>query len=319
MNVSSEKALYQSYVDTHGLPVFYQPWYLDAACQEGQWDVSLDIRKGIVRGVWPYMLKKKYGQNYITQPPLTSFLGPYCHRPNDMDKEATWIAHQKVVLSNLFDLLPSHLLMISQWTPSQANWLPLYWKGCKQTTRYTYQLDLEQNKEKLWSAITDKQRNRIRNAEKVYQVSHTEELSDLWVLIESTYTRQGQTIPYSRSQLSVLDTALQKHQRRKIFLVKSNTRAVVAGLYLIYDNSSAYMIITGRSDEDKDGGVALAIWEAIQFAKKQGLTIFDFEGSMMPTLEKFFRSFGGNMVPYHRVTHTPGKITEIIFRALNRI
>ncbi|MFT6810595.1 MAG: hypothetical protein ACJA01_003840 [Saprospiraceae bacterium] len=318
MITSQDISLYESYVQRHRLPVFFQPWYLDAVCRDGQWHVSMDIHEGEVRGVWPYFLKRKYGQHYITQPPLTSFLGPYCHRPEDMTKESTWISHQKAVLTNLFDQLPAHLLMISQWTPDQTNWLPLYWKGCKQTTRYTYQIELEQNIEKLWSSITDKQRNRIRNAEKAYKISDTEELNDLWTLIETTYNRQGQTIPYSRTLLSQFDTVLQKHQMRKIFLVKSNAMTV-AGLYLIYDNFSAYMIITGRSDEDKDGGVALAIWEAIQFSKKQGLTIFDFEGSMMLKLEKFFRSFGGNMVPYHRVTHTTGKFSEIIFRALNRI
>lgn len=311
-------SLYESYVQRHGLPVFFQPWYLDAACSDGQWHVSMDIHEGELRGVWPYMLKKKYGQHYITQPPLTSFLGPYCHRPEDMTKESTWISHQKAVLTNLFDQLPAHLLMISQWIPDQTNWLPLYWKGCKQTTRYTYQIDLLLSSEELWSSISTKQRNHIKQAQQSYQLSSSEALKDLWPLIESTYARQGEKIPYAQSMLMELDKTLHNKQKRKIFLLESGEK-IVAGLYLIFDDTTAYMIITGRSNDDNSGGVAMAIREAVQYAKNRGLKVFDFEGSMMPRVESFFRSFGGNLVPYHRVTHTSGKLSEIAFRALNRI
>jgi len=315
---SEDKALYQSYVSKHSLPIFFESWYLDAVCQEGQWGASIAIRNEEVKGVWPYILKKKYGQQYITQPPLTSFLGPYIHRPQSMAKEATWISHQKVVLSDLFDLLPSHLLMISHWMTDQNNWLPLYWKQCKQTTRYTYQIDLNHDIELLWKAISDKQRNRIRNSEKSYQISKSEELSDLKPLIASTYERKQEALPYSYSTLAALDAVLINQQKRKLILVESNTE-IVAGVYLIYDKKSAYLIITGRSDSEVSGGVSLAIWEAIKFAKNRGLHVFDFEGSMMERIETFFRSFGGQLVPYHRVTHTPGKFSEIVFRALNRI
>lgn len=318
MNKVRDITLYESYVKRHRLPVFFQPWYLEAACKDGEWAVSMDIHDGAIRGVWPYLLKKKYGQNYITQPPLTSFLGPFCHRPKDMTKESTWISHQKTVLSNLFEQLPNHLLMISQWTPTATNWLPLYWKGCKQTTRYTYQIDLTKSNDVLWSSISTKQRNHIKQAQQSYQLSASEDLMDLWPLIESTYSRQGEKIPFTQLMLEELDKALQKNQKRKIFYIESKAK-VLAGLYLIFDEISAYMLITGRANEDNSGGVALAIWEAIQFAKNQDISIFDFEGSMMPGVESFFRSFGGSLIPYHRVTHTSSKLSEIVFRILNRI
>jgi hypothetical protein len=36
-------------------------------------------------------------------------------------------------------------------------------------------------------------------------------------------------------------------------------------------------------------------------ARSKGIEVFDFEGSMIPSVEKFFRSFGGELRPYYSV------------------
>ena len=43
------------------------------------------------------------------------------------------------------------------------------------------------------------------------------------------------------------------------------------------------------------------MWEAIKFAKKLGIKYFDFEGSMVPQIERYFRGFGGKLTPYYRI------------------
>ena len=44
------------------------------------------------------------------------------------------------------------------------------------------------------------------------------------------------------------------------------------------------------------------MWEAIVRAR-QVTGVFDFEGSMIKPVERFFRSFGSRQTPYLRVTH----------------
>jgi len=40
------------------------------------------------------------------------------------------------------------------------------------------------------------------------------------------------------------------------------------------------------------------MWEAIKFTKNNlSLNEFDFEGSMVPQIEQFFRKFGGHLIP----------------------
>jgi hypothetical protein len=43
---------------------------------------------------------------------------------------------------------------------------------------------------------------------------------------------------------------------------------------------------------------ALLLWKAICTAKELGLEYFDFEGSSIPGIEFFFKSFGGLRVDY---------------------
>jgi len=43
------------------------------------------------------------------------------------------------------------------------------------------------------------------------------------------------------------------------------------------------------------------IHEGILWADKTGLKCFDFEGSMIPAVESFYRQFGGKLQPYHLI------------------
>jgi hypothetical protein len=61
--------------------------------------------------------------------------------------------------------------------------------------------------------------------------------------------------------------------------------------------------MSGYDDGNKHHGAgALALWHAIQHAKSLNLKRFDFEGSMIKPIEKYFRGFGGELAPYFRIS-----------------
>ena len=75
-----------------------------------------------------------------------------------------------------------------------------------------------------------------------------------------------------------------------------------AALYLVWDERAAYYLLGGGDPELRNSGAhSLIMWEAIKHAATVSKT-FDFEGSMVEPVERFFRAFGGRQVPYHRVT-----------------
>lgn len=79
-----------------------------------------------------------------------------------------------------------------------------------------------------------------------------------------------------------------------------------------------YNIIAGyNKDLAHHGAGAIAIWEAIKYAKSLGLKIFDFEGSMIPQIETYFRGFGGYLETYSSV-HKALLPIEIVLKIVKR-
>jgi hypothetical protein len=46
------------------------------------------------------------------------------------------------------------------------------------------------------------------------------------------------------------------------------------------------------------------MWTMMEFASQRS-AMFDFEGSRIPAVERFFRSFGARQVWYHELSHMP--------------
>ncbi|MEJ5363543.1 MAG: hypothetical protein WHS86_00445 [Desulfosoma sp.] len=59
----------------------------------------------------------------------------------------------------------------------------------------------------------------------------------------------------------------------------------------------------GGSDPElrNSGAGSLCLWHAIINEPKH-IQVFDFEGSMLEPVERFFRAFGAEQVPYFQVT-----------------
>ncbi len=70
----------------------------------------------------------------------------------------------------------------------------------------------------------------------------------------------------------------------------------------IWDVNIAYNILgDGNPDLRNIGANSLCMWEAIKFASTVTHK-FDFEGSMIESVERFFRAFGARQMPYFQVS-----------------
>jgi lipid II:glycine glycyltransferase (peptidoglycan interpeptide bridge formation enzyme) len=62
-----------------------------------------------------------------------------------------------------------------------------------------------------------------------------------------------------------------------------------------------YYLFGGMDEAYGDSGAkSLLFWKAINMASEKNLT-FNFEGSMIPGVERFFRSFGGELTPVYYI------------------
>src|SRR5260370_7073664 len=87
-----------------------------------------------------------------------------------------------------------------------------------------------------------------------------------------------------------------------MFFAEGPEGRIHAAVYIIWDDRSAYYLMGAADPELRNSGAtSLLLWEAIQFAATVTRS-FDFEGSMIESIERFFRAFGAKQKPYFHIS-----------------
>ena len=296
------------------LPIFFQPWWLEVVSGNNHWEICTSKNKdNQIEGVLAYCWRPFLFSKLIQMPPLTPYLGVWLNYPDNLEKTTSKLSFEKRVLTNLADKVPDCIYYAQNFMPEIENWLPLYWKGFKQTTRYTFQINNIQQPETVFKNFHSKVRNRIRQFGKSdLEVTESNQPEDIFEISTKVFERQGQKIPYSFDFFQKLDQELVKRNARQILLVKNQKNKAIAGGYFIWDNNKAYYLAGGYDHQACNHSILTSvIWEGIK-KMSQKVNTFDFEGSMIPEIEHFFRSFGGELTPYFKVSRTPNKWLEAI-------
>ena len=283
------------------MPVFLKSWWLDSVCEESNWDVVLVERGGQIVGALPYSYFNKKGFLYIDLPKLTPFMGPWIKYPAKQ-KYVRKLSYEKEIISELIDGLPGFSFFRQNLYYNLSNWLPFYWKGFNQTTCYSYILDNLNEPEELYREVEGSIRTSINKAVKHINVIEDGTTEQLYSVIAKTFTRKGKKVPYSQDFVTCLVTACKGSNCAKIFLAIDKKDRIHAGVLLVWDDNSAYYLLGGSDPVLRNSGAStLVLWSAIRFASTV-TKMFDFEGSMIEDVERFFRAFGAVQRPYSKIT-----------------
>lgn len=310
----SNKELYSQFCSTKlDIPVFFQPWWLDIVTHEGSWEVLIDASEdGKVRGVLPLFQKSKFGLSYGSMPPLTPYLGIYVNYPENIEKEERKRAFEEKVVNNLVDQLGSQNYFNQNFHRGFESWLPMHWKGFRNTTKLTNVFEDLTDLEVIKAGFKDSLRNKLKKASKTLSIEETDEIALFHGINKKTFERQGMAIPYSLDFLRKLDEGLAHRKQRKIFLAKDNEGQYHSGAFIVIDNKYHYLIALGADTElRKSGAIPFVIWHAIQDAAKNKKA-FDFEGSTIPAVAGIFRNFGAKQVPYYNIYKSKNKFTDAL-------
>lgn len=279
--------------------LFQQPWWLEALAP-GQWN-AVEVREnGKLSARLPYVSRRRYGLTLLDMPPLTQTLGPWL-RSTDGKYEAR-LSREHELLEEIVARIPRCDSFRQSFHCSLTNWLPFYWAGYHQTTRYTYRLESLDNLDDVWSAFRDKTRNTIRKAEKQgIVVQQTDDVDLLLWLWSRTYARQARGVPIASDVIRRAATAIFRHAAGRIYVARDANSRPHAAVLCVHDDRSCYYLMQGADPEVRDSGAnALAVWHCIKQAATTSRS-FDFEGSMVPGIERFFRAFGARQTPYLHV------------------
>ncbi|MEI6409008.1 MAG: GNAT family N-acetyltransferase [Bacteroidota bacterium] len=297
--MTDRKTTYQQFCNAApDLPVFMQPWYLDAVCKNGVWDVVLLEKGGRVISAWPLFLKKKLGRAHVSMPVLGRWMGPY------LLPEFRRTSKESGLLEELLDQLPVLTAVDQDFNYTVENWLPFYWRGFRQTTRYSYYLNVN-DLDAVWQGMAADYRNqKIPKAKAAVRIQSGGSTEEFYRIHNLSYARQGLKAPFSFEFFKGLDDALAAHQQRELFFaydLESGQIAAVA--YLIWDRSRAYLLMAGDDPAYRQTGASVLLnWELIRYTHETlHLPVFDFAGSMIKSVERVRRQFGAQQQAYFRI------------------
>jgi len=259
----------------------------------------------------PYFKKRKYGFNIIITPPLTQNIKLWIKYPENQKYRKKLSFENKIILE-LIDKLPKYDMFNLNFHYSLTNWLPFYWKGFKQTTRYTYVIEDLKNIESVFSNFNQSKKKEIKRAEKIVSIIDDFTLKDFYKINKLTFKRQNLKIPFSFELLNKIDVVCKENNCGKISFAVDKKNRIHTVLYCIYDDMSILPIIGGSDPKLRNNYAnSLIHFEAMKFASKNNLK-YDFEGSMIQGVGDFFRAFGAIQKPYFNITKINSKVLQLL-------
>jgi hypothetical protein len=285
------------------IAIFSRDWWLDAVCGDERWDVLIVEERGRIVGAMPIYLPHP---KVISMPPYTQTMGPWL-RPEPGDaKYSTVIGHRQEVCKELVLRLTKYTAFLQNFDYKVTDWLPFYWGGYMQTTRYTYLIDNTAGD--ITENMTVHIRRQIKKAREKHgiRVRRGVGRDDFMRVNALTFARQGRKAGHTDVLRRLIDVALSRGQG-DIWGGYDSEGRLHAAVFIVWQESSAYYIAGGADPTLRHSGShALVIREAMGDVAGYA-PVFDFEGSMLPGVERFFRGFGAVQTPYFAVSK--GKVS----------
>lgn len=282
--------------------IFAQRWWMEIVTQgQVRLYACFDEHDNVMAGlpVWPC---RTLGVTRLRHPPLTPYWGPILQ---PLQGKYT------TQLSTETDILQAFATAITRWPdmtiafhPSLQNWLPFFWTGYTQSTRYTYRI------ENLLENLPDGKgmhrsiRNALNRAESnglqvKSQVApeHIAEMSRL------SLARQDLLASAEiRAFWPELSKAARARQCLYNAIAADDHGNVHAGYAIVWDDRYAYDIYGGGDSRFRElGGGTLVLQHLLHYASTMA-PHFDFEGSMLENVGQYYRKFGGILTPYLTVS-----------------
>lgn len=301
MSINKEK--YKELCKTKNIPLFSQHYWMDAVCGPENWDVIIVEEDKMILGTLAYYLNEMSDGYEIRKAPLTQNNGILYFYPSGLKYDRKLAFENKVadfVVDKLEELKISRFRQYFHY--SFTNWLPFYWRGFSQSTRYTYVIEDTSNLDIVHKNFNGNIRNYIKKAQKIVTVKSGMTSKDFFKLNEQTYLRQEIEIPYNFLLFNNLYDNLMENKSVEILYAVDQNETIHSAALFAWDSTSVYYLMSGSLEEYRDSqSLTLLIYEGIKLANRLGKS-FDFEGSMKKNIERFFRQFGAEQKQYFDIS-----------------
>lgn len=296
------KIAYKRFCESQYVPIFSQPWWLDAVCGENNWEVWIYRVGDSVLAAMPYKIDGQ-GKS-ICRAPITQNNGVLIAYPKGQ-KYCSRLDYEDKIINSAIDYIESKQLESyeQQFHYTYTNWLPFFWRGYEGVVRYTYVINDTSELEIIVKNFDTNLRKNIKKAMKIVNIRQNLLPEKLYQLNSLTFSRQGrEQMPHSYETVASIISACEAHSCCKILYAEDAEKNIHGAILLVWDEQSMYYLLSGSDPQYRSSQAnSLLIYEGIKLASQKGLK-FDFEGSVVKQIECNFRQFGGIRMPYFRIS-----------------
>ena len=176
---------------------------------------------------------------------------------------------------------------------------PLIWGGLNSSPRYTYLLDLTKA-----DIEKDFGKGLLHSVQKIGKTAlkYTYNLDEEVKALVAKSSLKNRTTEDKKAFKKLMEE-FSSNSSVSVFKC-AEEGSVSAAIFIVIGDKAIYLF---GGSEKKSGSVvgSAVLLKAIENFKNQKINYFDFEGSMIPGVEKFFRSFGAELIPLFNITKEP--------------
>jgi len=263
---------------------------------------------GTLVGGIPLSYQRLAGMTIVRPPFLTPYLGPLVFSKNDEGKYHRALTIERDVIVALLDWMTGFANFIRiPLSPNHNDVQPFRQMGFNHADiEYTYVVRLDEM-DRVWKEMDQDKRRKIKKGYgEGLSCAVSDDLDEFLPLWDhSLRSHNRRPVPMRAWEVRSWYEALSTENRTKMLQVRDAAGRIHAGAVLVWDRKRAYYLLSGMNrDVASHNAMALLLWECMRFCNEEiHIPEFDFDGSDIPSVEVFFRGFGGNLVPRYTVTY----------------
>jgi Acetyltransferase (GNAT) domain len=287
----NSKNYYIAYCQRHTFPLFVQAYWFDAI--NTHWDVWQYTSADGHDYFLPYVVEKKLIFKLIRNPLFTPYSGIVCNN-NIHLQEAIMFFIQKI---NAYDLFELDFAIDFKHAVAFEN------NQFKCVLQRTNILNLQCDTALLFSNFKDTLKRQIKKCDHNLIITTCNNVDTIHTLLSASYKKQQLILPYSKQLLQSMIDTCNTNNCGQIWLAKNAEGLAVAVLWQVWDKHTSYYL-TGGSNGQYSEAMSGLMWHAIKHAQQIGAAHFDFEGSNINSINKFFSNFAPTATSYFRISKT---------------
>ena len=295
--------------ENQSIPVFSKAWWLDSEFGEENWNVALVFEDNKIIASMPFQIPNGIFKKSV-MPQFAQTIGPWIDK-KIFENTKYKISKEFDILNKLINNLPKTGYFLQQFHRNISNHSPFFWKGFSQQTKYSYLIKDISNIEKVIDSFHSSKKRGLKIATEILKLDLNYSGEEFFDDYNSFLGKQN--IQYSKEYFIKIYNSSIINNSGKIFCAKDSNGNVHGSLFIVWDKESAYHLVTPINPKFRHSySLTFLIIEALKFLQGK-VKYYDFEGSMIPNIEKTFREYGGVPVAYHRIKKVDNLLLKLLF------